>query len=63
MVYQANLNFEIIRDYLKDMIAKGLMVKDGRIYHTTLEGQNFIRWVDNAEVVFRGHPVGVKDFA
>lgn len=59
MVYQANLNFKVLKRYLGDLIAKGLMVQDGIIYYTTDEGRAFIRWMDNAEDYVKNGPPGV----
>lgn len=54
LVYQANLNFKIIKAYLKDLISKGLMVQDGARYHTTDDGQAFIRWMAGTEGIWDG---------
>lgn len=59
LVYQANLNFKVVKRYLGDLIAKSLMVQDGRIFHTTDEGRAFIRWMANTEDYVKNGPPGV----
>lgn len=54
IVYGANLNFQVVKPYLYDLIAKGLMVQDGRTYHTTDEGRAFIRGMANTEDAWAG---------
>jgi len=43
LVYQANLNFQMIKKYLKLLTDKGFIEerKDG-VYHTTVKGQMFV---------------------
>ena len=53
LVYQSNLNFRIIKDYLNDLIAKALIVQDGDRYHTTDGGRAFIRWMAEGEDALR----------
>lgn len=50
LVYKANLNFNIIKKYLKEMEAAGLILVEElqgpgnqtRLYHTTEKGRSFI---------------------
>ncbi len=56
IVYQSNLNFQIVKPYLYDLIAKGLMVQDGRTYYTTDTGRAFVRGMANTEDAWAGTP-------
>ena len=56
MVYGANLNFKLIKTYLADLIARGLIVQDGALFHTTGEGRAFIHQVANTEEAWAGIP-------
>jgi len=42
MVYQANLNFTIIKGYLSGLVEQGLLEFDGKIYKTTDKGIEFL---------------------
>ena len=44
IVYQANLNFKIVKGYLKRLIANGMLDpnQDERLFVTTSEGVDFI---------------------
>ena len=50
LVYKANLNFNIIKQYLKELEASGLILVENlngpgnrtRLYHTTEKGRSFI---------------------
>lgn len=42
IVYQANLNFEIIPEYLERLTERGLIRREGDRYHTTQQGRRFI---------------------
>ena len=42
IVYKANLNFKIVKDYLAELMEKGLLEHDGRIYSTTDRGLEFL---------------------
>jgi predicted transcriptional regulator len=49
LVYQANLNFAIIKDYLKDLSSAGLLTSpaNGRkLYTTTEKGIAYINYID-----------------
>ena len=59
LVYQANLNFKVVKKYLRDLIVKALMVQDGKLYHTTDEGRAFIRWMAHTEDYVKNGPPGV----
>jgi predicted transcriptional regulator len=55
IVYQANLNFAIIKDYLHDLIRSGLLrgpMNGRKLYTTTQKGIAFINYID-----------GMKQFA
>lgn len=59
IVYQANLNFKVVKKYLGDLIAKALIVQDGKRYHTTDGGRAFIRWMAQTEDYVKNGPPGV----
>ena len=42
LVYQANLNFRMVRKYLKMLTAKGFIEERNGIYYTTVKGQMFV---------------------
>ncbi|MFB0543557.1 MAG: winged helix-turn-helix domain-containing protein [Candidatus Bathyarchaeia archaeon] len=42
IVYKANLNFKIVKDYLDELMEKGLLEYDGSIYSTTDRGFEFL---------------------
>jgi len=44
IVYQANLNFKIVKKYLQRLIANGMLAtyQGGRLYMTTGLGSNFL---------------------
>jgi predicted transcriptional regulator len=55
IVYKANLNFAIIKDYLKDLSSAGLLshpANGSKLYTTTDKGIDFIKYMD-----------GMKQFA
>jgi len=55
LVYQANLNFSIIKDYLKELSSAGLLsspANGSRLYTTTEKGIEFINYIE-----------GMKQFA
>jgi predicted transcriptional regulator len=55
IVYQANLNFSIIKNYLKDLLSAGLLKRPtngSKLYTTTDKGIAFINYMD-----------GMKQFA
>jgi len=55
IVYQANLNFQIIKNYLKDLISTGLLqspTTGSKLYTTTDKGIAFVNYFD-----------GMKQFA
>jgi predicted transcriptional regulator len=61
IVYQSNLNFLVVKPYLHDLIANGLMVKDGPMYFTTDTGRAFIRGVARTEDAWAGIPGVIID--
>jgi predicted transcriptional regulator len=55
IVYQANLNFQIIKNYLKDLINTGLLqspINGNKLYTTTEKGIQYINYYE-----------GMKQFA
>ena len=42
IVYKANLNFKIVKDYLANLMEKHLIEWDGKLYHTTDRGLGFL---------------------
>ena len=42
IVYKANLNFTIIKQYLADLMEKNLMTQEGRFFQTTDRGVEFL---------------------
>jgi predicted transcriptional regulator len=42
IVYQANLNFGIIKRYLSDLTTKGFLFQHGDVFLTTEKGRQFI---------------------
>lgn len=42
LVYQANVNFQLIEEYLKRFVRLGMLIKDGPFYHTTEKGREYI---------------------
>jgi predicted transcriptional regulator len=52
LVYQANLNFEIINGYLKELTSSGLLIgplTGSKLYTTTEKGIAFINYVHGIE--------------
>jgi predicted transcriptional regulator len=50
LVYRANLNFSIIKDYLKDLSSSGLLTIPGngsKLYTTTDKGIEFINYMNS----------------
>jgi predicted transcriptional regulator len=49
IVYQANLNFSIIKDYIKELTSSGLLQSpnhQGKFYTTTEKGIEFINYYE-----------------
>lgn len=49
IVYQANLNFAIIKEYLEDLATSGLLtvpVNGSKLYTTTDKGIAFVNYMD-----------------
>ncbi|MEE8570178.1 MAG: winged helix-turn-helix domain-containing protein [Candidatus Bathyarchaeia archaeon] len=42
IVYKANLNFMIVKKYLRNLIENGFIEKFDKLYYTTNKGVNFI---------------------
>lgn len=52
LVYQANLNFEIIKGYLKELTSSGLLtgpINGSKLYTTTEKGIAFINYVNGID--------------
>ncbi len=47
IVYNANLNFLIVKKYLNNLIEKGLLNKNDTHYYTTDKGRDFIKSYQN----------------
>lgn len=61
LVYGSNLNFSLIKDYLADLITRGMVTLTGTRYFTTARGLKFIKTVARVEAVGQYHapPMGV----
>ena len=49
IVYQANLNFQIIKNYLKELIKSGLLqspTNESKLYITTEKGLQYINYYE-----------------
>ncbi len=46
LVYRGNLNFHIIKKYLRILIDRGLLLKEGDRYYTTEKGRDFVFHAD-----------------
>lgn len=42
IVYKANLNFNIVKEYLTTLIKNGLLERDGNVYTTTPKGVTYM---------------------
>ena len=42
IVYRANLNFKLVKEYLDELMEKRLLDSDGSIYQTTDQGLEFL---------------------
>ena len=51
IVYKANLNFEIVKGYLKELVEMGLLYHEGMIYRTTKHGLMFLEQYANLKKV------------
>lgn len=49
IVYGANLNFRVVKTYLKDLMARGLLKNEGQTYRTTRDGREYIQLVAEIE--------------
>lgn len=63
LVYKSNLNFNVIKRYLRELEDAGLIVVDviqhgieSRLYTTTEKGLDFIEAVRRTLDLYRGHP-------
>jgi len=46
IVYQANLNFNIVKRYLARLLQAGRLTQAGQFYHTTPQGLDFLGHVE-----------------
>lgn len=53
LVYGSNLNFSLIKDYLADLIARGMITLTGTKYITTDRGLEFIRKMASVESIYQ----------
>jgi len=53
IVYQANLNFDMVRDYLKRLIRQGMLEHKPPFFYTTEEGVNYL---SRYEALQKTHP-------
>jgi len=44
IVYEGNLNFKLVNEYLRDLRKKGLIRKVGRKFKTTTKGLDYLIW-------------------
>jgi len=51
IVYKANLNFEIVKGYIKELVEKGLLQYEGMIYRTTRQGLMFLEQYANLKKI------------
>ena len=47
IVYRANLNFKLVKEYLDELMEKRLLESDGAIYQTTDQGLEFLEEYKN----------------
>ena len=45
LVYEANLNFNIVKKYLARLITRGFLVHDGKLYTTTPRGEEYMNLI------------------
>lgn len=43
IVYRSNINFDIVKQYLIDLMKAKLLETDGKLYQTTEKGVSFMR--------------------
>ena len=54
IVYKANLNFLIVKKYMKNLIEKGFMNKYDTHYYTTEKGRDFLKSYQELSSMVRG---------
>jgi predicted transcriptional regulator len=54
IVYKANLNFLLVKKYLKNLIEKGFMSKTDTRYYTTEKGRDFLMSYQEFSSMTRG---------
>lgn len=47
LVYGANLNFNIVKKYLSNLINRGFLRFEGRHYYTTVRGIEYMQLIDS----------------
>ncbi len=52
LVYQANLNFKIVKRYLAELMEKELLEREGDRYYLTNKGSDFIERYDELVTPF-----------
>jgi len=50
IVYGANLNFNIVKKYIKNLISKGFLEYDGTLYRTTNKGKEYMNLIQECQV-------------
>jgi predicted transcriptional regulator len=56
IVYQVNLNFKNAGSYLDWLIKRGYLVKEERIYKTTLKGQKLLENLNYVNAIINDDP-------
>jgi predicted transcriptional regulator len=56
IVYQVNLNFKNAGSYLDWLIKRGYLVKEERIYKTTLKGQDLLENLNYVNAIINDDP-------
>ena len=57
IVYGANLNFNVVKRYLRDLVGAGALRRTGDLYHTTEKGMEYL---GHAESIARAEEVDVE---
>ncbi len=47
LVYGANLNFNIVKKYIKNLISRDLLRLEGKHYYTTVKGFEYMHLIDS----------------
>lgn len=46
LVYNGNMNFNTIKPYLENLIKRGLLEKEGKLYMTTPKGEEYMKTIN-----------------